>query len=350
MRLDSIELFSFPMAVADSEGKILAINLAWKSAIAAKEGDLIHKHWKTGSDNGSLQRWQKVTSEVPTAGQKSVFVEIENKQFDLFLSRGQETAKDLFFVCFDENFRSLREYQKIAQEERMNSMAEMAAGIAHEILNPLTIIAGKTSLLQSMLGKLNIQDSDGINKCTQSISNQCTRITKIVKALRTFSRNGIQDPLQAVSLQQIVDESLALCTERARLKGTKFTVQEIPADLLVNCRAVQIIQVLVNLLNNAVDATHETHLPEVHLQFSAANKEVQIFVSDNGPGVPAHIAERIFEPFYTTKDVGKGTGLGLSLSLRLSQDNGGDLSLDQSRGPSCFVLKLKTVERMKLAV
>lgn len=338
------------MALATPDGRLRAANAAWKLTIGIPEdGQPFFFKWKTEAEKDGLSKWQKALADLPASGHKSIYIEIADRQFDLFLSRSQGAAEGMICIWFDGNFRSFREIEKLAQEERMNAMAEMAAGIAHEILNPLTVIAGKTSLLQGMLDKLNLEAPESINKCTQSISNQCTRITKIVKALRTFSRNGIQDPFQAVPLQQIVDESLALCTERARLKGTKFTVQELPDAPLVHCRAVQIIQILVNLLNNAVDATQDTHQPEVQIQYSVFNSGIDIFVSDNGPGVPDHIAEKIFEPFYTTKDVGKGTGLGLSLSLRLSQDNGGSLNLDRKRGPSCFVLRLKTVEKLKLA-
>jgi C4-dicarboxylate-specific signal transduction histidine kinase len=236
----------------------------------------------------------------------------------------------------------------MAHDERLSAMAEMAAGIAHEILNPLTIIAGKTSILQGLLPEIEDEKrAKDIQKCMDSVTNQCNRITKIVRALRTFSRNGAQDALQAVPLRQLVDESIALCSEKSRLRGTKFRVDELREGAVVYCRAVQVVQILINLISNAIDATHEVDLPEVQIRFREISGAIEILVSDNGPGVPESLAQKIFQPFYTTKEVGKGTGLGLSLSLRLSRDNGGDLFLDRSLGPSCFGLQLKTSNPVK---
>ncbi len=347
MPIQTVDFFSFPFASTDETGRLISANAAWCQHSSLRPGDLIYGNW---SDPAAAEiMWKKVSQDLPGAGQQSLQVESGGKPIDMYFSRGCGDKANVIWVWFDGAVRSYHEIAQQAQEERMSAMAEMAAGIAHEILNPLTIIAGKTSIMQSLLEKEG-STNDLVMKCTQSIANQCTRITKIVRALRTFSRNGLQDPMESIPMQQLVDETLALCAERARSKGTKFIADPAPSGTMLHCRAVQVIQILVNLVNNAVDATKDVDFPEVHIRYRLQEGGIDIMVSDNGPGVPDAIAEKIFQPFYTTKEVGKGTGLGLSLSRRLSQDNGGNLSLDPSIGPSCFVLHLKTVDTLKKAI
>lgn len=343
------EQFSFPLALADREGRLVYANLAWREFFDHQAGAPIYGDWNVSAMVDSVNYWHQIVKDLEAGRTKPLQVESQKKRFHFFFSEGREEVRGLLWVRFECVGAAIPESENLAQDERMAAMAEMAAGIAHEILNPLTIIAGKTSILQNMLPDAEDQKTKDMHKCMDSITNQCNRITKIVRALRTFSRAGSQDALLPVPLKQLIDESIALCSEKSRLRGTRFRVESPPADTVVYCRAVQVVQILINLITNAIDATQDVDFPEVQIRFREVHGAIEILVSDNGPGVPEDLAQKIFQPFYTTKDVGKGTGLGLSLSLRLSRDNGGDLFLDRNLGPSCFGLQLKTSNPMKPA-
>jgi signal transduction histidine kinase len=346
---DSIDLFSFPLALVNNQGIVLVANNTWLESMELKPGEFIFQNWKlNNSDKLSIQ-WRKILEKVPQNGQKLVRIETSTHCFDFFFSWGKGAAENTIWIRSERTSSSDETSEKLAREERMNALAEMAAGIAHEILNPLTIIAGKTSLLRYTLSNPEDQSAN-ISSYLQSINTQCSRITKIVKAMRTFSRNDADDPLQSAPLKQMIDEAIALCSEKARLTGTQFQTEDLPGDLIVSCRAVQVTQILINLLGNAIDATQDSKFSEVRIRHRISNEFVEILVSDNGPGVPEHLTNKIFQPFFTTKEVGKGTGLGLSLSIRLSQSNGGDLYIDRAVGPSCFVLRLKLEKPVQKAV
>jgi signal transduction histidine kinase len=343
------DLFSHPIALIDQEGRILNVNSSWREIFPQQPNDYLYKDWNISVHADPVLYWQQVLKSAMSSETKSIRVEASQKHCDFFFSEGRGAVESMFWVRFEIIDKAARDRAVLAHDERLSAMGEMAAGIAHEILNPLTIIAGKAMSLRGMLPDEEHPKFQDMRKCMDSITNQCNRITKIVRALRTFSRDGTKDALQPVPLRQMIDESIALCSEKSRLRGTNYRVEELPENAVVYCRAVQVVQILINLISNAIDATQDVALPEVHIRYQLIPDGIVVLVSDNGPGVPEALEQKIFQPFYTTKDVGKGTGLGLSLSLRLSHDNGGDLFLDRTVGPSCFALKLATKKPMQAA-
>ena len=218
----------------------------------------------------------------------------------------------------------IREQQvKIINSAKMSSLGEMAGGIAHEINNPLAIIAMALAQLEETLGP--DREKAGVRENIHRIESTVERIGKIVKGLRLFSRNGDKDPFHPVSLLQVAQETVALCWERFRTANVKLEI-EIPADLTVECRAVQISQVFLNLLSNAFDAVAGTPGAWVKVTAVAGVDGAQVRVEDSGPGIPPGVASRMMEPFFTTKDVGQGTGLGLAISSGILEDHGTTLT------------------------
>jgi len=242
--------------------------------------------------------------------------------------------------------QAIAEAQKRIEDERAKSLAsskmaslgEMAGGVAHEINNPLAIIIGKCQSLmvkaeQGGLTPIALKESLG------SIEKTSHRIARIVKGLRTFARDAEADPFLSSDLSEIVQETLSFCQSRLSNHGVDVRIR-IEAGTLFECRATQISQVLLNLINNAHDAIEE--LPERWIEISAVEKDgwISIRVMDSGAGIPAGLADRLMEPFFTTKDVGKGTGLGLSISRGIVEGHGGRLSLDRSCKNTCFVIEV----------
>ena len=230
---------------------------------------------------------------------------------------------------------------KLASEAKMAALGEMAGGIAHEINNPLTIIRARAWQLRDLArtGKLSL---DTVAEAAHRIDVTVARISRIVRSLRAFAREAEQDPLQRVPVRTIIEETLEFCRERFLQHGVQLLVDTGPEDLHVECRPVQISQVLLNLLNNAHDAVEGRSERWVRLAARAREEQVEISVQDSGPGVAPGLRTRLFEPFFTTKPVGKGTGLGLSVSLGIVQAHQGELSLNSPEDGSgaCFRISL----------
>lgn len=240
------------------------------------------------------------------------------------------------------------ETQKAREEQiqlasKMSCLGEMAAGVAHEINNPLAVISGKIDLLSSMIKKQNI-DYQKAELHTQTIQNMIQRIASIVKGLKRFSRDETAEPMQKCHLNQIMSDSMVLFHSRIKNSGIQFKYSDFSKELLkevyVNCHPTQISQVLVNLLTNSADAIEKNEIKWIELQTEFENDHVLLKIIDSGRGIPIEIKNKIFNPFFTTKEVGKGTGLGLSISSSIIKNHKGELYIDENNPNTCFVLKL----------
>lgn len=248
----------------------------------------------------------------------------------------------MFYFLSRENARA----EEKLEEQRARSftsakfaaLGEMASGIAHEINNPMTAISLTTSTLKRVIGDEDIPLEE-IQERLGVISRSVTRVVAIVEAMRNFSREAHKDPLKPESLTRIIEETLSFCTERFKNNDIEFDFVT-PGDHQINCRAVQISQILLNLLNNAYDAVEELPVKWIRLEVHSLNDKVQISVTDSGSGIPESERENIFQPFYTTKPAGKGTGLGLSLSKKMIEEHRGVLALDHTASHTRFVIEI----------
>jgi signal transduction histidine kinase/putative methionine-R-sulfoxide reductase with GAF domain len=228
---------------------------------------------------------------------------------------------------------------KLLHTSKMSSLGEMSSGIAHEINNPLAIIHGKSHQIRRQIEKGNPQSSELI-KLTHDIDHTVLRISKIIKGLRSFSRDGDQDPFELRSILSLLDDTISFCASRFKHHDIELDFSAVPADLKIHCRPSQISQVLLNLLNNSFDAVQS--LSERWIKIGALDEtsHISISVTDSGHGIPENIRDKILEPFFTTKEVGKGTGLGLSISLGIIKSHGGTLEIDGNAKNTRFLIRL----------
>ncbi|KHD87868.1 MAG: sensor protein fixL [Bdellovibrio sp. ArHS] len=239
-----------------------------------------------------------------------------------------------------EKERLLKEQEeKILASSRLASLGEMAAGIAHEINNPLTIINGHVSVLRRVLGQKGLAQDGDIAKKLDAIESVIQRIAKIIRGMRSYVHETDMTNEEVIAVEVLVDETLAFCHEKFKTEDVELTSQ-IQPKLKVRGRPYQISQVLLNLLNNALDAVMVSPVKKVFLEAVIRNGGVEISVSDTGPGVPYHLRTKIMEPFFTTKEVGKGVGLGLSISQAIVQAHGGRFYLDDNSTRTRFVIWL----------
>lgn len=212
-------------------------------------------------------------------------------------------------------------------------------GVAHEINNPLSIITTLAGQLVELTSEPELDRAE-VGELASEIDLTARRIARIVAGLRTFSRDGSRDPFVRVKVQRLFDDALGLCTERFGLSRVQLDHEPVDPELSVECRPTAVLQVLVNLLNNAYDAVAGSPAPWVRLSATASDHCVVIAVTDSGPGVPPEALSRIFLPFFTTKAVGNGTGLGLSISKGLVESHGGQLRYAPLGETTRFVVEL----------
>lgn len=254
-------------------------------------------------------------------------------------------SKRMYGVAWDSTEEILTEQQiaeakaKMISSTKMAALGEMSGGIAHEINNPLTVIQARAFQLSQMV-ELNKMDPAKIKQAAESISRTADKIARIIKSLRSFAREGSYDPFEVVPVKQIIEETLEFCRTRFYNHGIEIEVGEIDSELEVECRLIQIEQVLLNLLNNSFDAIQFLPTKWIRISVTESLDAIEISVSDAGEGVPAAIADQIMLPFFTTKEVGKGTGLGLSISAGIMRTHKGSLTLQKNAPNTTFVIRL----------
>jgi signal transduction histidine kinase len=221
---------------------------------------------------------------------------------------------------------------------KMATLGEMAAGVAHEINTPLAVISTRADQLNELLQEAPL-DLPTALKVSQSIPVTVQRIAKIVQGLRAFAREGSQEDPRPVPVEELLEDVLSLCSERFKLHSVRLDLPRLPEGLSALCRPTEVLQVLLNLLNNAFDAVNGVAGSWVRIDCSAKAPLLQVVITDSGNGIEPGLADKVFQPFFTTKGPGRGTGLGLSISKGIAHSNGGTLTLEPSMHTR-FVLRL----------
>lgn len=236
--------------------------------------------------------------------------------------------------------------EKLLATAKMSTLGEMTGSIAHEINNPLTIIYGSAMILETLL-KSPESDSKAIKEQVQIIYFTIERISKIIRGLRTFSRNSSSDPMEKKLLSQIIEDTLLLCQDKFKSRGIelRFDLEQIKYSS-IRCRPVQISQVLLNLLNNSFDAISKDSEKWVEIKATKTSQEIYLSIIDSGPGIPSALESRIMTPFFTTKKAGKGTGLGLSVSKALIEEHHGEFYYESRAPHTTFVIELPLYESL----
>ena len=249
-----------------------------------------------------------------------------------------------YFISF-KDLKNLKDKEKIIEEQthqmieknKLASLGEMAAGIAHEVNNPLTVIHSNNTIIQKLISRDKF-DIVKIDKLTSKTREQIERITAIITSLRNLSRGLANEENENFSIDQVLDESIRLAKIRDKSKKIIFQFNNKPFTAYGN--RGQIVQVILNLLNNAIDAIETLEDPWITLELKDNDKYVDLYITDSGEGIPKEVADKIFIPMYTTKDVGKGTGLGLSLSRTFIEQNKGSLDYITKQNNTCFKISL----------
>ena len=319
-----------PIQITDARGIMVYVNPAFERTSGYNGNELIGKNPNIlSSGKHTKDFWQSVWKEI-LAGQMWVG-EVENRRKD-----GSRFHTELVIspivdqqgtvVGFLGAHRDITEQkaleQQLVRSQKMESIGTLAAGIAHEVGNPLTSIS---SLVQVILR--TTQDEFAKDKL-ELIKNQINRITRIIRDLVDFSRPSSYVE-KATDINEVLRDALNIVQYGKKVKHINFDVrlsQGIPKLQVV---PDQLVQVFINILMNAVDALDGVP-GSITLLTESVDQDVRVIVTDTGKGIEPEDIEKIFEPFYSTKEVGKGTGLGLWVSYGIIKNFGGDVIVDSA--------------------
>ncbi len=229
----------------------------------------------------------------------------------------------------------------LVNSEKYRSLGEMSAGIAHEINNPMMIIMMLAGKMRLQLKKVKVDEvlESSFIESIEKIEATIKRTKKIIDGLLRFSRDSSEDAFTPTFAHIPVEDAIELVFENAKRKNVKVK-SYIERDLPLSGRPGQLSQVIYNLIGNSIDAIAEKEDPWVYVICRRENSTVIIDIVDSGNGIPVEIREKIFNPFFTTKEVGKGTGLGLSLSHGIILDHGGKIYVNANLKNTCFRIEL----------
>ena len=216
--------------------------------------------------------------------------------------------------------------EQIVETGKLASVGELASGIAHEINNPVAIMVEEAGWIEDLLEEEEFRGGENLDefkRALEQIRTQGRRCKEITHKLLSFARKT-DSRIQDVQLNDLIEELIALSAQRAKFANVDINVnlQENPPILHVSQTELQ--QILLNLINNALDAMEKTG-GTLNVSSELEGDYIVVEVEDDGPGIPEANIVRIFDPFFTTKPVGKGTGLGLSICYGIIKKMGGDI-------------------------
>jgi two-component system C4-dicarboxylate transport sensor histidine kinase DctB len=227
---------------------------------------------------------------------------------------------------------------ELVQAGKLAALGQMSAALSHEFNQPLGAARNYAENAQLLLEQDRREEAQGN---IARILGMIDRLTRISRHLRNFARKPNQQ-LRAVALAESISEAQELLGWRLRKSGVTLEVDLGAVPLQVVAGPVRLQQVLVNLISNAIDAVEGAQDKRLHLRAQAAGERVQVTLRDHGPGVAEGLQARIFDPFFSTKEVGKGLGLGLSISYNIMRDFGGALAVENHpEGGAVFTLDLQ---------
>jgi two-component system, NtrC family, sensor kinase len=231
----------------------------------------------------------------------------------------------------------------LTQSSKMASLGKMAAGVAHEINNPLAIIKEKAGWMHDLLGEEDIKASPNFKEFEDAIAKieyHVTRAKDVTHRLLGFARR--MDPIhEDVNINEVISQTITFLQNEARYRAIEIHTgfqKDLP---FVASDSAQLQQVFLNIIDNAIDAIGKDG--NIHIRTMAVHdpREVIITIKDSGPGIPKEKLDKIFDPFFTTKKVGEGTGLGLTISFSIIQKLGGRIKVESEEGHGAtFIISL----------
>jgi len=238
----------------------------------------------------------------------------------------------------DRLMRSDREKAKsdevLIHESKMAALGKMAAGVAHEINNPLAVIGEEAGWMKDLLKEEDVSQNKTYQEFEESIKKieyHANRVKKVTHRLLGFARR-MEPTVEKVMVNTVLEECVSFLENEARYRNIKIEKELSPVIPSISSDPSQLQQVFLNLINNSIDAIGKDGRITLRTEHQPQNPYVTVKVADTGPGISKESLAKIFDPFFTTKEVGKGTGLGLSISYSIIEKLGGTITVDSEVG------------------
>lgn len=225
--------------------------------------------------------------------------------------------------------------------EKMASLGVLSSGIAHELGNPLAALRGRLEMLEEQLASQTF-DEEKLLLAVQKSIKTTDRMAHIIRSLRSYARDGSQDPYLLVSINCIIEDVLEMLGYYYNKNQVKLEFEGLDNEIFIEGRETELSQAFLNLLKNACDAIKDQTQKwvKIHIHEDKLKKRVIVQIVDSGHGIPKEIQNKIFDPFFTTKKVGEGTGLGLSITRSIILAHKGQLFIDDTMANTCFQMEL----------
>lgn len=269
-----------------------------------------------------------------------------------FLSRCQAESRhhQLSFQNDEllETINRLRDTEaQLDHSERLASIGRLSAGIIHEINNPLNFVKSALYVLNKKTRTMPAELAESVTNITRDVGEGVDRVVAIVSDLRTFAHPD-QRSLHPVSVDHVLSKAERFLARDISDNRIQLSIES-AAGIQILADDREILQVLINLLQNSIDALQGRPKPTIQIACRQVGTIVQLSVTDNGTGITQEQSSKIFDPFYTTKEVGKGMGLGLSICYRMMQQMEGDIEVESVPGEyTCFTLIFQSATQASL--
>ena len=341
-------VLEFPdgVGMADSKGRIQFANAAMERMLGYDRGELIGVHISRLHPSGTDSPAPRPTMESLQAGGWSGERDLLTKQgsvvptLETVKPLRDEAGKLVGYLCTVRDIRERRAreqalettlaqlratQQQLIQSEKLAAVGTLISGVAHEINNPLGNILGRVQLLQRAAG------DDESKRDLQTVRDECGRAIRIVRNLLSFTREHMPETT-LVSLNDVIDQVLELRAYELKVSNIELK-KNFGADLpQIHADPHQLQQVFLNLVINAEQAMTAAHgRGSLSITTKRVGDTLQVVVADDGPGIPDELISQIFNPFFTTKDVGAGTGLGLSVCYGIVKEHGGQMRVESEQ-------------------
>ncbi|WP_028322246.1 PAS domain-containing protein [Desulfatiglans anilini] len=336
--------------IIDLSGRITFVNKRLADLLEYEPGDLLGRHYTTVVDAEDHSLFEHLTaSRGEKAGQSSFetsFITKSGKKVPFFVSssylrEGGDIVSGIVNAVTDiSEIQRLKE--ELFQSEKMSLIGTLASEVAHEINNPLGgLIISVQMLLEDIRdGRLDLEMA---LEELEEMENDARRCKKITQKLLDFSRS-IPEERKPLSITRVIDDSLMLVQRQAEIENIEIVKQYRENLPFVKGNSNSLQQVVMNVVKNARDALVQggriTISAEPHRFPKEARNWIRLSVADNGPGIPSDLMHRVFKPFFTTKQDGKGTGLGLAVSKRIVEEHGGRMMVENAPGGEGSVFRI----------